>query len=84
MVDILHRLGIAAPPGEVLEAFTTIDGLSSWWTTTLSGDPAPGGRLSFFFGGAEASAVMEVVSVTPDARSRGAASPGRTSGSTRT
>ncbi len=66
MVDILHRLGIAAPPGEVLEAFTTIDGLSSWWTTTLSGDPAPGGRLSFFFGGAEASAVMEVVSVTPD------------------
>ena len=32
MVDILHRVGISAPASSVYESFTTIDGLSRWWT----------------------------------------------------
>ena len=41
MVDILHRVGIAAPASSVYESLTTIDGLSRWWTATTSGDPRP-------------------------------------------
>ena len=37
MVDILHRLGISAPASSVYESFTTIDGLSRWWTNDAHG-----------------------------------------------
>ena len=32
------------------ERLTTIDGLKSWWTEDVVGDPSPGGRLEFTFG----------------------------------
>jgi uncharacterized protein YndB with AHSA1/START domain len=66
MVDILHRIGLAAPPARVYESLTTLDGLTAWWTRTTTGDPTLGGQISFFFGGPEASAVMEVIALTPD------------------
>ena len=60
MVDILHRLGISAPASSVYESFTTIDGLSRWWTNTLTGDPRPGGRIDFRFGGPDRRIVVDV------------------------
>jgi uncharacterized protein YndB with AHSA1/START domain len=66
MVDILHRIGIAAPPDEVYEAFATVDGLKSWWTENVTGDAAPGGRLTFTFGAPDRFATVEVVTASPD------------------
>jgi uncharacterized protein YndB with AHSA1/START domain len=48
MVDILHRVGIAAVPEKVYEALTTIDGLAAWWTTDTTGEP--NSSLCFRFG----------------------------------
>jgi uncharacterized protein YndB with AHSA1/START domain len=66
MVDILHRLGISAPPTDVYEAFATIDGLSRWWTETVTGNPTPGGRLTFTFGAPDRVVVVEVLAAIPD------------------
>ncbi len=49
MPDILHRVGIAAPPDRVFEALTTIDGLRGWWVAETKGDPAAGGTIDFGF-----------------------------------
>ncbi len=66
MVDILHRVGIDASPRQVYDSLTTIDGLSSWWTRDVVGDPEPGGTITFSFGGPDRSTRMEVTSATPD------------------
>ncbi len=50
MVDILHRVGIIAPPDAVYRALTTPEGLAAWWTDDTRGDGAPGGELEFRFG----------------------------------
>jgi uncharacterized protein YndB with AHSA1/START domain len=68
MVDILHRVGIAATPHEVYESLATIDGLASWWTRDVSGDPSPGGQIEFSFGSPDRTVAMEVVSTRPDER----------------
>jgi uncharacterized protein YndB with AHSA1/START domain len=49
MPDILHRVGIAAPPERVLAALDTLDGLRGWWVSTASGEPGPGGTIDFGF-----------------------------------
>ena len=63
---IRHRVGIAVPKAQVRQALTTIDGLGGWWTSTVEGDPEPGGTLRFFFGGPEARAVIEVLDAGPE------------------
>lgn len=50
MMDILHRVGVAGSPDRVFEALTTVEGLSSWWTTDTSGEGGIGGVLRFRFG----------------------------------
>lgn len=65
MASIRHRVGIRAPQERVYEALTTKDGLAGWWTRTIEGDPNVGGALSFYFGGDEPGAVMEVAELTP-------------------
>jgi uncharacterized protein YndB with AHSA1/START domain len=50
MVDILHRVGINASPRDVYNALTTLDGLSSWWTSDTQGRPEIGGVIKFRFG----------------------------------
>lgn len=65
MVDIRHRVGIAAPPARVYEALATTQGLSGWWTRDVDGDPNPGGTLRFRFGAPDSGADMEVVDLTP-------------------
>lgn len=65
MMDILHRVGVTAPPAKVYEALTTVDGLAGWWTTDTSGDGA--GTLRFRFG--EVGGFdLKVVDLQPDAR----------------
>ncbi len=60
MAEIRHRVGVAAAPEKVYEALATREGLASWWTEDVRGEAGAGGRLSFYFGGGEPGAVMEV------------------------
>jgi hypothetical protein len=60
MEVIRHRVGIRAPQAAVLAKLTTVDGLASWWTRDVDGDPTPGGKLEFCFGRPDRCAVMEV------------------------
>ena len=62
MAEIRHRIGIAAPKRRVYEALSTVEGLSSWWSTT-EGDPDVDGKLKFFFGQPQPAAIMEVISL---------------------
>jgi len=66
MADIRHRVGINAPQLRVGEMVGTRDGLRGWWTRDVEGEAKVGGRLSFYFGRPEPSAVMEVTELTPD------------------
>src|SRR4051812_34419336 len=49
MVDILHRVGIKAPVGEVYKALATREGLAGWWTTDTHGESKVGGTIKFSF-----------------------------------
>lgn len=68
-MDIMHRVGIQAPPARVQAALTTVDGLAGWWTRHTSGDAQPGGHLAFRFhdpAGADIGGFgMQVMDVTP-------------------
>jgi uncharacterized protein YndB with AHSA1/START domain len=60
MPDILHRVGIAAPPERVFQALTTLEGLRHWWVSQTTGNPGPGGQIEFGF------CRMQVVEAQPD------------------
>ena len=64
MPDILHRVGVAAPPQRVYQALTSLEGLRAWWIADTRGDPRPGGTIDFGF------TDMQVVESTPDRRVR--------------
>jgi uncharacterized protein YndB with AHSA1/START domain len=64
MEAIRHRVGILAPRAQVLSKLTTLDGLATWWTRDVEGDPGAGGELRFFFGRPDPRVVMEVVEAT--------------------
>jgi len=49
MSDILHRVGINAPPDQVFAALTTVEGLRGWWVSTTNGNAAQGGLIDFGF-----------------------------------
>src|SRR5579859_1990143 len=49
MPDILHRVGVDAPPGRMFEALATIDGLRGWWVSQATGNAGHGGSLDFGF-----------------------------------
>lgn len=68
MADIRHHVGITAPQRTVYDALATIDGLAGWWTRDVRGEAGVGGKLEFYFGGEEPSAVMEVAELDPDHR----------------
>jgi uncharacterized protein YndB with AHSA1/START domain len=70
MPDIRHRVGIAAPQPRVYEMLATQGGLAEFWTSQVEGDTGVGGKLRFFFGRPEPSAVMEVIELSPDQRVR--------------
>jgi uncharacterized protein YndB with AHSA1/START domain len=67
MPDIPHRLTINAPREQVHEMVATKSGLERWWTACpVGGDESVGGKLLFYFGGEDPSAVMEIAENTPD------------------
>ncbi len=49
MVDILHQVGIQAPPAAVFEALTTPEGLQSWWSQHSAIEPREGTLASVSF-----------------------------------
>ncbi|MFC5910161.1 SRPBCC family protein [Streptacidiphilus monticola] len=49
MAEILHRIGVQAPPEAVYDALTTVDGLAGWWTEDTDGDAGVGGVVRFRF-----------------------------------
>jgi len=69
MVDIVHRVGIQAPPAKVYAALSTIDGLAGWWTRDTTGDAKVGGAITFRFrspSGEEMGAFdMDVLELSP-------------------
>ncbi len=60
MKTIIHTADIARPREAVFGTLTTVPALSAWWTTKVTGDAGPGGRLSFTFAG-DFNPVMQVV-----------------------
>jgi uncharacterized protein YndB with AHSA1/START domain len=68
MPDIVHRIGIEAPPARVYRAVATRSGLINWWTWHVTGEPAPGSVVRFRFGesGAGMDANMEMIELSPD------------------
>lgn len=48
-MNIVHRVGIQAPPSKVFAALTTLDGLAGWWTHDTAGSTQPGGHIDFRF-----------------------------------
>ena len=71
MVDILHRVGIKAPVGEVYKALTTREGLAGWWTNNTQAENKVGGALQFRFsaGGVEIGGFeMKVLELQPAQR----------------
>ena len=61
MPDILHRVGIQAPPQDVFQALATIPGLQHWWVGDTGGDPRLEGLIDFGF------CQMEVLASEPGA-----------------
>lgn len=65
---ICHAFEIAAPPETVFSALTTAEGLSRWWTTSVSGEAAKvGGMIRFTFRG-PFNPVLRVTRFDPPAR----------------
>lgn len=62
MPDILHRVGIDAPPTRVFGALTTIDGLQHWWVGEAGGDTTPSGLIDLGF------CQMKVIASIPDSQ----------------
>lgn len=60
MVDILHRVGIGAPPKDVYNALTTLEGIRGWWASYATGSAAKGGVTHYGF------CDMEVINAEPD------------------
>lgn len=50
MAKILHQFNVEAPTKKIFEAFTSQDGLNSWWTLQSAGKPEKGNIYTFYFG----------------------------------
>lgn len=49
MVDIIHRMAIKAPPADVYEALSTVEGVAGWWTRHTAGESKVGGVITVRF-----------------------------------
>jgi uncharacterized protein YndB with AHSA1/START domain len=66
VVDIRHRVVMAAPLARVYDAVATAEGISEWWTRDgVQGESREGSKLQFFFGQPQPAAVMEVTRLEP-------------------
>jgi uncharacterized protein YndB with AHSA1/START domain len=55
-----RRIALAAPREQAFDAIASLDGPRGWWTSIVSGSPAPGGELRFGFEGLDEHIVMRV------------------------
>jgi uncharacterized protein YndB with AHSA1/START domain len=49
MADIIHRVGIQAPPSKVYAAVTTLEGIAGWWTRETTGQSKSGETIKVQF-----------------------------------
>lgn len=49
MPDILHRVGVNAPPEKVFAALSTLEGVRGWWVSTAKGSAGAGDTIDFGF-----------------------------------
>ncbi len=70
MIDIIHRVGIQAPPAKVYAALATVEGVAAWWSRETRGVSQPGGTIEFRFlkpSGEQIGGMgMEVITLTPN------------------
>ena len=67
MAEILHKVGIKSSSlDKTYQAFTTLEGLSAWWTTNTTGETNVGGVIQFRFG--EGGFDMKVLELKPARR----------------
>ena len=50
MPDILHRVGVAAPIENVVDALSTIEGIAGWWSDVARGDAGLDASFEVVFG----------------------------------
>src|SRR5262245_13096396 len=74
MVDIIHRVGIKAPPAKVYAAVATVEGVAGWWTKDATGIAKVGGTLTFRFHSPTGEQIgnfdMEVLELIPNEKVR--------------
>lgn len=72
MADIIHRIGFKSEQDAVYRAFSSIKGLSNWWTEEVEGDEQAGGKIAFTFrsatGDIKGKMIMEVKELNPPMR----------------
>jgi len=68
MADIIHRIGVQAPPARVFRALATRSGLINWLTWHVTGEPAPGTIVRLRFG--DDGRDMKVLELSQDRRVR--------------
>lgn len=70
MVDIIHRIGIKAPPSKVYAALSTVHGIAGWWTREVTGASKPGGAINVVFrspdGSERGRMEFELTQLSPD------------------
>jgi uncharacterized protein YndB with AHSA1/START domain len=49
MADIIHRIGIKAPPSKVYAALAAVEGVAGWWTRETGGQSKVGGTVTTRF-----------------------------------
>ena len=50
MPDIVHRMGVAAPIENVVDALSTIEGIAGWWSDVARGDAGLDASFEVVFG----------------------------------
>ena len=81
MVDIIHRVGIKAPPNKVYTAVATVEGVAGWWTKDATGVSELGRTSPFVFQSPKGEEIgkfeSEVLELIPDNQVRWRVPAGR-------
>jgi uncharacterized protein YndB with AHSA1/START domain len=77
-MDSLHEIPVAAPPAKVYQAWTTVEGLTAWWTADAKTPEHGDGEYVFTFDGGSVAFHFRVEEEVPGERVlwRGVAGPG--------
>ncbi len=64
--SIILTVDVEAAPEAIFRSLSTRDGLASFWTPDVKGEPGEGGRLAFGFAAAPVDLEMTVSGVVPN------------------